>query len=111
MDQDVKKQPMNKELRASERMQDALSITKHEFAKYFEEFESKCGELQCPMCRTSMWIVPSREDNPELMAILTMPIPMSNGRGMWIYPVYCKECGYVSSFASNHVAAKIRGKL
>jgi len=110
MDQEVNKQNVGNQSRSEERMQDALSITRHEFAKFFEDFESRCGELVCPMCRTSMWLVPSREDNPELMAILTLPLPLSSGRGMWVYPVFCKECGYLSNFASNHVAAKIRGK-
>lgn len=110
MDQEVKKTITDEHEKALAHMQKALSITREEFAKYFEGVESKFGELECSMCKTSMWVVPSRDDDPDLMAVLTLPLPLSHGRGMWVYPVVCKECGYMTYFASSHVAAKIRGQ-
>jgi len=110
MEQEVKQIKNEQKENALAHMQKALSITRKEFVKYFEDVESKFGELECSMCKTSMWVVPSRDDDPDLMAVLTLPLPLSHGRGMWVYPVVCKECGFLAYFASSHVAAKIRGQ-
>ncbi|WP_312740489.1 hypothetical protein [Cedecea neteri] len=86
------------------------SITKKDLAGYVTQYEEKHGDMICPLCRTSLWGIPPRPDNPEFAAIITLPLPNTSGRGIWAYPLVCVECGYVASFATNHVSSKIRGE-
>lgn len=86
----------------------SLSVTKDEFIQYFTRYETEHGELLCPLCKKSEWAVASRDDSAEHMALVTLPIPMRPGRGAWVYPLYCNECGYMVSFMSNLVSKKIK---
>ncbi|HBW7357706.1 TPA: hypothetical protein NES34_001825 [Klebsiella pneumoniae] len=86
----------------------SLSISRKEFAEYIHELEASYGEMQCPLCKKKVWGILPREDSPEHAAIVTLPLPNFGGRGVWAYPVMCMECGYIASFATNHVSHKIR---
>ncbi|AYN25740.1 hypothetical protein D8682_01310 [Buttiauxella sp. 3AFRM03] len=87
----------------------SMSVTREDFVEFFTKYEKKHGDLVCPLCQSSVWGLPSREDSPEHLAIVTLPIPFSPGRGMWAYPIICKECGYIVTFAANKVSAVIKG--
>lgn len=86
-----------------------LSITKDDFAEFFTKYEKINGDLTCPLCKNSTWAISSREDSAEHIAIVTLPIPRNFGRGIWAFPIYCNECGYMVSFMANLVSSKIRG--
>ncbi|ELI9009172.1 TPA: hypothetical protein ACNVSH_001566 [Klebsiella aerogenes] len=88
----------------------SLSVTSKELSDYVGEYEAKHGDMVCPLCRSTVWAITGRRDSSEHAAILTVPIPLEAGRGMWVYPVICVECGYVATFSTNHVSAKIRGE-
>jgi len=99
-----------KEAKDADRVSKAISITKEELAEYFRKFEHDYGEFACPLCKHKTWVVTSRPDDADHPAILTFPIPLVHGRGMWVFPVICQECGFVASFAANKVALKIKGE-
>ncbi|WP_308537725.1 hypothetical protein [uncultured Kluyvera sp.] len=87
----------------------ALSVSRSEFHQYFLDFENKFGEMACPLCKKTLWGVPPREDSQDHPALITYPLPNSAGRGIWAFPVICMECGYIATFAANHVSGKIKG--
>lgn len=84
------------------------SITRQEFGVYFNALEEKFGEMECPLCKKKLWGLPPRDDNQDYAALVTLPLPNSAGRGIWAYPVICVECGYIATFAAQHVAKKVR---
>lgn len=104
-----KKDKEIQDIKDRENVSKALSITRQDFGDYFTAYEEKFGELHCPLCQNSKWAIMPRDDDKQYTAILTIPLPMVSGRGMWVYPLICAECGYVVHFAANHVASKIKG--
>lgn len=108
MDEEEKNKE-NQDIIDRENISKALSVTRKDFADYFTAYEEKYGELHCPLCKTSKWGIIPREDDKEFTAILTIPLPMVSGRGIWVYPLICSECGFVVHLAANHVASKIKG--
>lgn len=85
-----------------------LSISREEFGNYFREMEEKFGEMECPLCKKTLWGLPPRDESQKHPAIITLPLPNSAGRGIWAYPVFCVECGYIATFVAQHVAKKIK---
>lgn len=85
-----------------------LSISRDEFSNYFRVLEEKFGEMECPLCKKTLWGLPPRDDSQEHPALITLPLPNSAGRGIWAYPIFCVECGYIATFAAHHVAQKIK---
>ncbi|EPY5319844.1 TPA: hypothetical protein M2P23_002391 [Klebsiella variicola] len=88
----------------------SLSVSRKELSEYLHKYEEKFGEMHCPLCKKTVWGILPREDSPDHAAIVTLPLPNFGGRGVWAYPIMCIECGYIASFATNHVAPKIRGE-
>lgn len=86
----------------------ALSLTRDKLADYFVSFESKHGDVICPVCRCSSWAILSRPETENSPAVLTIPLPMTQGRGMWIYPIMCSGCGYILSFSCNYIVNKLK---
>lgn len=103
----------NKQLEAEKSNEDveiARSVSHQEFLDYFNACEAKYGELACPMCKTSLWIVSPQEGDSLQPLMVTLPLPMVRGVGVWSFPVFCSECGYTVMYNTNHVARKIKGK-
>lgn len=87
----------------------ARSITHQEFIEYFNSCEKKYGELACPMCRTSLWVVSPQDSGSTQPLMVTFPLPMVQGMGVWSFPIFCSECGYTVLYNATYVSRKIRG--
>jgi len=95
----------------NKRIELALSVSKADFVDYFTNFEAEFGELSCPLCKNTTWFISSRDEESALPTILTIPLPFSPGRGMWVFPLTCNKCGFVVTFDTNFVTSKIKGSI
>jgi len=57
--------------------------------------DGKSGNsLECAICQTDAWILtPYPEDNTRPV-IASTPIPFSQNRATWYFPLSCENCGY-----------------
>ncbi|HEI9850470.1 TPA: hypothetical protein SLN67_003533 [Serratia marcescens] len=108
---DINEQKNDKEKEANHKklLERAESVTHAELAEYFTSFEKKHGDLPCPLCKTSLWAMPPGNEDHFRPLLVTLPLPFSNGMGVWSYPIFCTNCGYTVLFNTNHVASKIKG--
>lgn len=84
------------------------SITRDELVDYFDKYEKKHGELVCPLCKNTNWVIAADSNEVDKPIIITSPIPRSAGMGIWSFPLFCMECGYTVTLNCNYVATKIR---
>lgn len=97
-------------------IRDPLEITRvtYELFKFFlDELERECGDITCSECGNQMWNVfkaPGPEEKPN---VVTFPMPLSPGLGMWSFPISCSKCGSMRFFEASIVVDMLRkhGKL
>ncbi|CNI60443.1 MULTISPECIES: hypothetical protein [Yersinia] len=86
----------------------AISVRQKELVEYFEGYEKKHGDLLCPLCKNTNWTIATRGGEDVGPLIITLPIPTMQGRGVWAYPLYCTDCGYMIMLNTSHVSLKIK---
>lgn len=97
-------------------IRDPLEITKVTFDLfrfYLDGLEKECGDIKCSECGNHMWNIfraPGPEDKPN---VVTFPMPLSPGMGMWAFPISCSKCGSMRFFEASIVVDSLRshGKL
>ncbi|CNJ79015.1 Uncharacterised protein [Yersinia intermedia] len=86
----------------------AISVRQKELVDYFESYEKKHGDLLCPLCKNTNWVIATRDKGDMGPLIITLPIPTMQGRGVWAFPLYCSDCGYMIMLNTSHVSLKIK---
>lgn len=98
---------MSEELKLTERLGDpelAKKLTMLQLQEYFHNLEQKKGsDCLCPLCGSTHWYIPASPDSIEHPLILTMPIPAQKGIGIWVYPIYCKECAHMLLLEASQI--------
>ncbi|HDG1697560.1 TPA: hypothetical protein PFE29_004453 [Kluyvera ascorbata] len=107
---------MESAAKTNNEIRDPLEITKVTFDLfkfYLDELEKECGEIHCAECGNHLWNIfraPGPEAKPN---VITFPMPLSPGLGMWAFPISCSKCGSMRFFEASIVVDSLRanGKL
>lgn len=83
------------------------------FKFYLDELEKECGDIKCSECGNhlcNIFRAPGPEEKPN---VVTFPMPLSPGMGMWAFPISCSKCGSMRFFEASTVVDSLRtnGKL
>lgn len=87
--------------------EDVLEITSDQILNYLSNLEKDSGAFHCPVCKCETWNLPSRYGSQDHPCIVTIPLPKVKGVGMWAFPIYCDECGFMALFNATTVSKKI----
>lgn len=88
-------------------------ITFQLFHYYLDELEKECGDITCSECGNQMWNIfrsPPKEGEDEKPNVVTFPMPLSPGIGMWSFPIACSRCGSMRFFEASAVYDWLRKK-
>lgn len=83
------------------------------FHLFLNELEKECGGIKCSECGHSLWNIFRAPGEEERTNVVTFPMPLSPGVGMWAFPISCSKCGSMRFFEASIVVDTLRkqGKL
>ncbi|MET3814536.1 hypothetical protein [Pantoea sp. UYEF8] len=87
-----------------------LSATTQDFKDFLKSFEKDGKDLQCSCCGGSHWEINSNPNDKEKPVIITLPLPMISGSGVWAFFVICSTCGEIKLFNTNKVATWLHAR-
>lgn len=92
---------------------DITHVTLQHLKNYLLDVYRQRGDLNCPCCKSNIWTFHPSPEDPEKANIVTLPMPLSKGLGMWAFPVTCSSCGFMilleaaKIFRDLHAAGEI----
>ncbi len=88
-------------------------ITTKILMQYIHDIEARSGDIVCPVCHSTEWLVPTSKSDTEHPNVVTMPLPLQPGIGMWAFPVTCITCYNMLFFETSLVAKELakNGKI
>lgn len=88
-------------------------VTLKAFKNYLHDLESNFGEMICPTCTGSLWNIPVSPNDTSHPNVVTFPMPLNAGYGVWAFHVICDRCGQMRFFeaASTIDAMRRENKL
>lgn len=88
----------------------ALKVTMEMLMEHLEESQSKDPEFVCPVCHKSSFTVPVSSKDPTKPMIVTMPLPQSEGRGIWNFQIMCNICAHSMYFNTGKICSLLKEK-
>lgn len=82
-----------------------LSTTMEDFKDFLKSFERDGKDLQCSCCGSTHWEINNNPNDKNKPVIITLPLPLISGSGVWAFFVICATCGEMKFFNTNKVAA------
>jgi hypothetical protein len=65
------------------------------------------NSLLCAICQTDSWILTPYPGDVTRPIITAHPIPFSNNRAQWYFPLSCGNCGYTIFFDAQTVTKSV----
>jgi len=87
-----------------------LSTTIEDLTNFLKSFEKDDHDLKCSCCKGSRWEINSNPNDKSKPVIVTMPLPLINGSGVWAFYVVCYTCGEIKLFHTSKVATWLHEK-
>lgn len=81
-----------------------MSTSIDDFKFFLQSFEKDGHDLTCSCCKGTSWEINSAPNDKNKPVIVTMPLPLVSGSGVWAYYVVCNTCGEIKLFHTNKVA-------
>ncbi|HCL3293541.1 TPA: hypothetical protein N2A36_005520 [Pseudomonas aeruginosa] len=82
------------------RIDEARSVTITDFTDFLNEV---VPDAKCLFCGADEFMVLGQPDSDQPL-ITSMTIPKQKYRGVWSYPVVCRNCGLTLLFNTAHVS-------
>lgn len=84
-----------------------LATTIDDLSLFLKSFDKEDHDLVCSCCQGIKWEINGRPNDKEKPVIVTLPLPMVDGAGVWAFPITCTKCGEMKFFHTHKVAAWI----
>jgi hypothetical protein len=81
-----------------------MSTTIEDFSRYLNSF-NKNNHVKCSTCGNVEWEIFANPNDANKPVIVTLPLPMTEGAGIWSFYLMCKNCGEMKLINTNKVAA------
>lgn len=89
---------------------EVTEITFDIFQSYLSDIEKEFGEIKCSECGSHLWNILRSPNNQNSPNVVTLPMPLSPGMGIWAFHISCNNCGSMRFFEASHVVEKINKK-
>lgn len=86
-------------------------VTVHLFKEYLHTIEQQYGEMICPTCKGSLWNIPISPNDSEHPNVVTMPMPLNAGFGVWAFHIICDQCGNMRFFEAATTIDSLRHQM
>lgn len=83
-----------------QRIDEARSVTISDVTQFLNEV---APDAKCLFCGKDEFMVIGQPET-DMPLIVSMPIPKQRNRGVWSYPVVCRNCGFTLLFNTAHVS-------